>query len=240
MTRERLEGLSTAALIRIAEQSGLHVPPGVDRVLLVDLILEIEEEDQADHEQTNNGLVRVEQKKYDLPLAPITEELGDEIIIPEGYPQTRIVLLVRDPFWAFAYWDLKPPAVKPLKKEANGDCFFLRVQRLGNSAGNASMVMDNSDIQVKPTDRSWYINIPHQDFRYRVELVQHTRSGDTRLGVSNTVRIPRAVVLDSSDQNPDGNQAILLLSGILELGIKTPEKPIPQRINPFEEEAFIP
>ena len=240
MTRERLEALSYAALIRIAEQEGLEVPPDVDRILLVDLILEMEEEERLDHELANNGLIRVEQKKYDLTPSAAMEGEKIDIVLPESYPQTRISLMIRDPFWAFAYWDLKQTAGKSSKKDGNGDNLFLRVQRLGNQPQHSAVVVEYFDIQVKMTDRSWYINIPHQDSRYRVELILHSRTGDNRLGVSNTVKIPHAAAAEASGGQAEENDAILLLSGIRELGISVPGKPAPHRINAFEEEAFIP
>ena len=42
-------------------------------------------------------------KLYDPALAIADESLGE---LPEGYGESRVVLMPRDPQWAYAYWDI--------------------------------------------------------------------------------------------------------------------------------------
>ena len=64
----------------------------------------------------------VEASKFELgqddktggPITSIDEALGD---LPGGYGVSRIVLLPRDPQWAYAYWDLPNEHKEELRRQ---------------------------------------------------------------------------------------------------------------------------
>src|SRR2546428_8916486 len=75
---------------------------------------------------------RAREAKYDLgverttapatvPVALVDREPGD---LPRAYGRDRLVLLVRDPWWLFAYWELTPTSrietLRRLGAEAEG------------------------------------------------------------------------------------------------------------------------
>lgn len=59
----------------------------------------------------------------ELDLASVDEDLGD---LPGGYGQSRIVLLPRDPQWAYAYWDI-PNDHKQYLRNQGGQQIALRL-----------------------------------------------------------------------------------------------------------------
>ena len=116
MTRERLEKLSLPTLREIAEKEGIRVGNSLSCGELIDLILEAMEEDRKERERLNNLAIRVEEKKYDIVKDEELESQEKHIYcIPDRYNETKIMLILRDPLWAFAYWDIKETEIKDLK-----------------------------------------------------------------------------------------------------------------------------
>jgi hypothetical protein len=101
----------------------------------------------------------------------------------------RVRLLVRDPEWIFAYWDVDPSALKDLARSLGErglalSRLTLRVQ--DPVSGGAS------DILLPPGARWWYIRTDSARRSYRAELGVTLPSGEfRRLAESNTVVTPR-------------------------------------------------
>jgi len=245
MTRERLEALPFESLAKIANQEGIDVPDDVERVLLVDLILEVLEEKKEEREARNNNPVRIQQKKYDLSLSEEIEDdnTPEDISIAERYFETRVVLMLRDPYWAFVYWDVKGGTLKAVKKENDADTVFLRILRLWEDyprfADPKDALVDSFEIPVQSHAASWYINIPEQAAYYCVELCCRGKNSEKVIGRSNIVRVPRTVSLEKvlSDYCTPLD-LILSLSGVEKLDVSAPARTIPQRISTFDEDRF--
>ena len=113
----------------------------------------------------------------------------DRFLFPETYGVNRVRLLVRDPEWIFAYWDVNPAALKDLGRSLGErglalSRLTLRVQ--DPLSGGAS------DILLPPGARWWYIRTDSARRSYRAELGVTLPSGEfRRLAESNTVVTPR-------------------------------------------------
>lgn len=246
MTRERLDALSFESLRKVARQEGIEVPADVEKILLIDLILEVMEDNKEDQEARNNNTVRLQQKKYDLSFSEDLEAPPgtDEYILPDKYNESRIVLMLRDPYWAFAYWDVKGGALRTAKKEYDADTALLRLLRLKNpsSPGNRGRqgILASFDIPIGSNDSSWYVNLPEQDSFYCVELVVQGKNTEKIIGRSNVIRVPNAVFLENlvvKDGTP--MDTILALSGVEKLDVSGPAQSIPQRISSLNENSFL-
>ncbi|MBM3271250.1 MAG: DUF4912 domain-containing protein, partial [Candidatus Sericytochromatia bacterium] len=117
-------------------------------------------------------------------LLAVDTALGE---LPPSYDENRAVLLVRDPQWAYAYWDLS----RTLAESARGDYRqILRVQELSGAAGRPAYFFD---VQVPRHARSWYLKLPGDGRRYRVEVGLHYRDGSfVSAARSNEIEMPRA------------------------------------------------
>jgi len=117
-------------------------------------------------------------------LLDVDTALGE---LPPSYDENRAVLLVRDPQWAYAYWDLS----RTLAESAKGDYRqILRVQELSGAAGRPAYFFD---VQVPRHARSWYLKLPGDGRRYRVEVGLHYRDGSfVSAARSNEIEMPRA------------------------------------------------
>ncbi len=124
---------------------------------------------------------------YDASLATVDEGLGD---LPGGYGESRIVLMPRDPQWAYAYWDI-PDSHKSELRYQGGQQLALRL--IDATDINLAIEMPHS-VQEYPCDelaQEWYLPIPVSDRDYVAEIGY--RTGDGRwlmLSRSAAVRIP--------------------------------------------------
>ncbi|MEM6450379.1 MAG: DUF4912 domain-containing protein [Cyanobacteria bacterium P01_D01_bin.105] len=133
----------------------------------------------------SGGATTVMQSPADL--ADVDDGLND---LPEGYGESCIVLLPRDPKWAYAYWDV-PYEHKQLVRDQGGQRLMLRLYDVTdiNQDDQASHGMQQFDCNEMA--RSWYLEIPVSDRDYTAEIGYLT--GDDHwlvLARSVPVRIP--------------------------------------------------
>jgi uncharacterized protein len=120
-------------------------------------------------------------------LANVDADLTD---LPEGYGESRIVLMPRDPQWAYAYWDITNEHKQSLRGQG-GQSLALRVYDVTDI--NLEYQSPHS-VQEYPCDemaREWYLPVPVSDRDYAIEIGY--RAGDGRwliLARSASVRIP--------------------------------------------------
>lgn len=120
-------------------------------------------------------------------LAMVDADLMD---LPEGYGESRIVLMPRDPQWAYSYWDIPNEHKQELRRQG-GQQLALRVYDVTDI--NLGYQSPHS-VQEYPCDemaREWYLPVPVSDRDYTIEIGY--RAGDGRwliLAQSAPVRVP--------------------------------------------------
>jgi ABC-type phosphate transport system substrate-binding protein len=126
-------------------------------------------------------------KTPNLDLSGVDGDLPD---LPGGYGESRIVLMARDPQWAYAYWDI-PDDHKQALRDQGGQQLALRlydVTDLDLSQGRPHSVQQYG---LEEMTRDWYLPIPVSDRDYRAEIGYTTATGNWLvLAQSNAVRIP--------------------------------------------------
>jgi hypothetical protein len=216
MTRERLQPLSEEVLRKIALREGIHNHEEASREQLIEAIIEALEEDRSEREHLNNEAIRLEHRKYDILM---DEEIillsQDEVELPQSYNDTRIVILLRDPFWAYAYWDINPAELEKLGEETFYNGLFLRVYEFHGDSPTEDNIVEFFDIPVEESDGSWYISLTHSGSDYAVELRCRVMHKEKILAMSNKVHSPlgyfgrhQAELLDEPET------MMLMLSGL--------------------------
>jgi len=221
----------------LAKREGIHFGEEEltysDRKRLVDEILDALEEDRAERLAANNSAMRSKAHKYDIFL---DEELecreGEVFSIPGRYNETRIVLMLRDPLWAFAYWDIQDVKLAALKEEPYYEGLFLRVYEFSSAVPSKDHVIDYFDIPVREEDDSWYISLPKPGGFFCVDLRGKSLHGDSLLCRSNMIKSPLGYIAENKEDflsSPD--QMKILLSGLWDFQGDTDEEGrIPQRV----------
>ena len=240
--RDQLASLSDDALRDMARREGFEVPQNVARILVIDFLLEVLADEYEEKESLNNDSVQIQKIKYDLPYTEKYAEESGEAAFPERYNDTRLVLMLRDPFWAYAYWDIRGGTLKSVKRENDAETVVLRVLRLKGPAPEPGAVVDSFDIPLGLTDSSRYINIPRQDAFYGAALVLQGKTWEKQLVISNTVQAPAVLCTEESAASQ-----IMALSEIGKLDIAhpgesevpEPQRAIPQRISSPDTAQFL-
>ena len=122
----------------------------------------------------------------ELPPRVFEEE---RFIFPETYGVNRVRLLVKDPHWLFAHWDVDPRVREGLRREKGERIAALArlTLRLTDDHGGIG-----GSIVLPEGARSWYLRAVPGHRSYRVELGITLPSGEYRsLARSNAVSTPR-------------------------------------------------
>lgn len=128
-----------------------------------------------------------------------------EFRFPPGYGDNKIILLVRDPWWIFAYWETRKDKEEDVmrKMEANADSAeksVLRVYDVTDVNFNGKNANSFFDIDLKGLAANWYINVGTPDRSWVVDIGIVSKKGDFYLlARSNPIRTPRFGMSDQLD-----------------------------------------
>jgi len=202
VSRRYLESLTTDELIQVADKLGVDIPDGLDRIFIIEELLDTVSDDNED-----SGTVPEEKDLEDSGLI-------ESVPLPKQYNITYIEVMVRDPLWAFVFWEIKTQDKEQFEKGQDFDGYYLKVSPLENtrndSLRNDNPGNDESDgvfkVPVTPTDSAWYIGFTpsgHENIlllsqrHYHVELCVLLKGIETVLAVSNSFRLPGLSELQS-------------------------------------------
>jgi uncharacterized protein len=135
---------------------------------------------------------------YDPSLATVDEGLGD---LPEGYGESRIVIMPRDPQWAYTYWDI-PNDDRAQLRSQGGQQLALRIYDATDLDLNNQVPHSVQEYPCDEMAREWYLPIPVSDRDYIVEIGYRTFDGRwLMLSRSVAVRIPPTYPSDWVDDH---------------------------------------
>jgi hypothetical protein len=126
--------------------------------------------------------------------------------LPRSYGRDRIVVMVRDPYWLHAYWELTEQSMRraesALEQEWYGARPILRlIDVTSEESTNASETVVR-DIEIHGGSNNWYIDVKNPARSYRVDIGFLTKSGRFYMMCrSNVVSTPRANMSDQIDEN---------------------------------------
>ena len=241
MNIDKFDALSIEELYELADRNGIDLPPGLERPFIVEEILDVLEEDSQERRESQGETLHVEEKKYsELRIDDIDVEPAEGDAIAARYNDTCIRAIVRDPSWAFAFWDISDADLEAARGEESSAGLFLRVAELDGAQGSAQaneQRCDYFDIPVADEDAKWYINLPRPGVRFRIDLCSR-QSGRLRvLARSNEVQSPRQSIADSATALSRETRRLLALSRVEELGLEEAESENPLRILSAESPA---
>ncbi|MDR3173708.1 MAG: DUF4912 domain-containing protein [Treponema sp.] len=204
LARPYLDSLTTQDLARLADKCGIDIPAGLDRIFIIEELLDYERTEEEEQETEESFS---ESPDY-LETAPI----------PRQYNITFIDVMVRDPLWAFVFWEVKEHDRENFEKNPDFSGYFLRVSPAGNFRGDLSFT-----VQVDSGDTARYLGFseyPPEGIRegaFQVELCVGFGESWEALALSRSFRLPRLqkkVILEQ-----DLPPSLPLLSGLNEFPI---------------------
>ncbi len=124
---------------------------------------------------------------------------------PQGYGDNKIVILVRDPWWIFAYWEIRRDKEMEIARKIENsqdapDKSILRVYDVTDINFNGRNAHSFFDIDLKGLANNWYINVGTPNRSWVIDIGIVSKKGDFYLlARSNMVKTPRFGMSDVLD-----------------------------------------
>ena len=96
--------------------------------------------------------------------------------------------MIRDPLWAFVFWEIKGHDREIFERSPDFDGYCLKVRP---AEGTANDEAESFTVSVGNDDTAWYLGFPPEGGRYRVELRTVWAQGETVLAVSRLFTLPK-------------------------------------------------
>ena len=199
-----LESLTTDELVRMADTHGIDIPPGLERIFIIEELLEL-----AAYEMEMN-----EEYIESPPSKP-----PESAVLPKQYNITYLETLVRDPLWVYVFWEVKGADREVFEKAADFTGYFLKVSPWNRNAPDEIFT-----VPVSPEDSARYLGFPVADDKgsvrrsYKIELFAGRGAEDVFLTACSPFTLPMlSPRIDKTDKIVDSS--LIQLSGIDELHI---------------------
>ena len=116
--------------------------------------------------------------------------------LSSSYNQTRLVLMVRDPYWVYAYWDIskeKEKEIKLFRQRCKGPVTsVLRVYDITHEEPQREKPINYFDIEVPFDIGQWYIYLGKPDHKFTADIgLIHENNNFYLVTWSNPVTMPR-------------------------------------------------
>lgn len=204
MAKERppLEEMTLRQLRKIASDCNIY---RYSRKRKQELLFEIQKALQISDNTQNKKTTIISDTQEEIPLEPEKFELKQEktitekvvsaiegLVLPEGYGESRIVLMPRDSQWTYAYWDIPNEHKEELRK-LGGQQLVLRLYDVTHIDFNYQVPHSVQEYFCDEVAREWYLPVPVSNRDYIVEIGYRTFDGRWLiLARSASVQIPPA------------------------------------------------
>ena len=169
-TTQFLERLSTHELITLAEEHGLDIPHELERVFIIEELLYLDRQGIGASAETEEQLLLL--KRHNISL---------------------IEILVRDPLWAFVFWEVKGHDRELYENDEDFNGYCLRVIPFRENSSKPDMA-GSFTVALDKNDSARYLGFPPNDRRfYTVELCVPRPDNYTVLAASRSFRMPQLI-----------------------------------------------
>ena len=180
-----LEEMTLRQLRRVASFVGVSRYSRMRKDQLLSAILQKQGPEEAMIEASKYGMQAV--STVDLALGDVDNGLMD---LPSGYGESRIVLLPRDPQWAYAYWDISNEHKEELRRQG-GQQLALRLFDVTDVDIQRQAPHSLQEYGCDEVAREWYLPLPVSDRDYLLEIGYRTWDGRwLMLARSASMRVP--------------------------------------------------
>jgi hypothetical protein len=199
LSRHWLESLSTGELLQLTDDLGIDIPPGMERILLIEELLE-------------NNFENANDAKDDLAANPVFTETA---ALPKHYNISFIEVMIRDPLWVFVFWEIKGHDKEMHEKADNFNGYCLRVIPLNGEGccytkgSSPKAGGDSFTVAINVNDAARYIGFPEHTSKtadsYVIKLCAIRGASEVPVAVSQPFSLPRLAEdekICSMDSNP--------------------------------------
>ncbi|MBI5787496.1 MAG: DUF4912 domain-containing protein [Candidatus Schekmanbacteria bacterium] len=199
MTQKELYALRKTQLLELARKYKIDNCTSLSKQDLVDKVLLA-----FNHTKSRSEINYDEAKasKYYLgPEVKYSETINE---LPTSYGNTEIVLLVRDPYWVFAYWEITPQSLDKARWELGEQWYgcrkVMRIYDITNKKFDGANANSCFDVEINGAN-NWYVRVNNPNRAYCADLGLITpQGGFYLLSRSNHVSTPRATPSEIYDE----------------------------------------
>lgn len=147
----------------------------------------------------------VEKAKYYLGPTPEYRK-PEEFNFPAGYGDNKIIIMVRDPWWIYSYWEISQHKEGEVRDKINRKGLspvksILRIYDVTDIDFNGRNSHNSFDIDLHGLANTWYINVGSPNRSWVVDIGILANNGEFfLLARSNCVRTPRFGMSDVIDE----------------------------------------
>ena len=196
-----LETLSTADLLELADEYDLDIPEQLNRRFIISELIEVADElNEQNDDDIEENIENVETTQ-DLPFS---------------YNETTIDVVLRNPAWAYVYWDISASDIQDVINAKGFSKLLLKI--LFWESESFDSLVDICELTISVEDRAQYVFLPAGKKYFSIDLVAEISNAEQKkLTTSRKVTIPSGAPLISLDSLEKPMSPILKLSGMQEL-----------------------
>jgi hypothetical protein len=187
ITEPYLESLTTKELIELADTLGLDIPSGLERIFIIEELLDFSAERDVEEAES----------------PPVLTETGflESAPLPKQYNITFIEVMLRDPLWAFVFWEVKVHDREYYENHPDFAGYQIRVSPLELPRREAEAAA--FAVSVENEDTARYLGFP-PDYSglFKIDLCVLRGGAVLVLASSDSFRLPKLLHLPVYDKNP--------------------------------------
>ncbi|MCR5401523.1 MAG: DUF4912 domain-containing protein [Treponema sp.] len=176
INRTYLETLSSSDLMGIADEYGIDVPEKLNRGFLIGEILEA----AADADLVSDD--------SEVTFSDEIPEHSSSELVPKSYNSTEVKIMLRNPAWAFIYWNISEADQISLESAFVSE-MKLRVNSY--STRDQQKADEYFDVQISKEDNGQYVLLPPGKKFFRVDLLFKLDGIIDILASSNILEMPK-------------------------------------------------
>jgi hypothetical protein len=205
VSRTGLESLSTGELIKLADSYGIDIPDGLERIFIIEELLEY---------YSTSG----QEVKDEIGIDP---SYSETVALPKQYNISYIEVIIRDPLWVFAYWEIKRQD-RDLHEAANNfGGYCLRIIPLNEEETDSKSRENSFTVPVNTEDCARYIGLAEHSSqaqgRYIIKLCVIRGSSELQIAASKPFCLPK--LIENENINSMRENPLLRLSAVADLSI---------------------
>lgn len=214
MTLESLHAMSTEALYEMALRFALDLPAGLERSFIIEEIIDAQEESLRKPE--DDPAPEIDFKEVELDLqgeAAVPRDAGKDSLQERRYNENSIRALLKDPSWAFIFWDVREEDCRTGPGQEEG-AISIRALELSSPQDPPQNAISWFEFPVSSKDRDWYVNLPEDGLCFVFELAVTLGKERHLLARTNALSVPRCRRSQDFERLPRRTRSLLELAGL--------------------------
>jgi len=200
ISRHWLESLSTLELVKLAEDFGIDIPPGLERIFIIEELL------------LENAWLSEPKIEEDIQIIPSYTE---SVVLPKQYNISFVEVIIRDPLWAYVFWEIKSHDREMHENTDDFNGYFLRVIPLVEGEKAQKSKENFFTVLIDKDDSARYLGFaehsPQTEGRYIIKLGVIRGESEVQIAVSQPFNMPR--LIDSTSLCGTDSNPLIRLSG---------------------------